>query len=455
MMTNLMRSIAAGALLAALAACGSSNNDSQPITAAPGNGNGNDGRPPVQVIEGASIYITTEGGAPVVNTEDYVNATVTVLSASGETLLQAPTQVRGRGNTTWGFPKKPYRLKLNEAASMLGMPAERDWNLLAHYNDKTLVRSKLAMNLGERVGLTYSPRSTFAELYFNGEYQGLYEVFEHVETGANRVNIAELDKDEDTDRATISGGYFMEVDHRLDEEVCWETKLRIPFCFKDPEYEIAEVNDPAHPSYAQFNYITTYLNEAEASLSDTGNSYLNYFDVDAAVNYYLVQELLKNNDARINGMGGEQYTSSVFLHKQRDGKLTFGPLWDFDLAAGNINYNGNESPVGWYIRDGVWHSLLFAHTDFGERVFAKWCALKRNGTIDGLANEVDAIVSRIDRPVIDRNFERWDIIGTPIWNHFVGATYEEEVDYLKTWLNQRADWMHNAFTSEFGACPAT
>src|SRR5690606_25237789 len=237
----------------------------------------------------------------------------------------------------------------------------------------------------------------------------VYQVFEHVETGANRVNVEELDKDEDTDPSTFGGGYLMEVDHRLDEDVCWQTNLGVPLCFKDPEYEVEGINDPEHPSYAQFNYITTYLNAAEASLSAADNSYTNYFDVDSAVNFYLIQELMKNNDAQINPIDGEHYTSSVFLHKQRDGKLTFGPLWDFDISAGNINYNDGPSPEGWMIRDGAWLVRLFDNTDFGQRVFDKWCSLKRDGTIDGLANEVDAIVASIDRAAIDRNFVRWDI----------------------------------------------
>jgi hypothetical protein len=462
-MNTFIRSLAASALLATLAACGGGG-DTSSGTNAPATGSNppstgsnppSTGGTPIQLVEGGTIRIDTVGGAPVVNTEDYVDATVTVLSATGETLLQASTRIRGRGNTTWGNPKKPYRLKFEDAAPMLGMPAERDWNLLANYSDKSLVRNKLAMTLGNQMGLTYSPRSTFAELYFNGEYQGLYEVFEHVETGPDRVNVENLRKNKDTDPGTITGGYLMEVDHRLDEEVCWETNLRVPICFKDPEYEVADITNPSHPSYVQYNYITSYLNAAEASLSDPNNSYENYFDVDAAVNYYLVQELMKNNDAQINSTSEVEHTSSVFLHKRRGGKLTFGPLWDFDIGAGNIDYNGNADPTGWFIRDGVWHSRLFENSDFGRRVFARWCSLKRNGTIDGLAEEVDTIVANIDRAAIDRNFERWDILGTYVWpNAFVGDTYEEEVDYLKTWITTRANWMNSAFTSEFGACPA-
>lgn len=450
--------MATGALLATLASCGGGGGDTSSGTTAPGAGNNPPGAGgnPIQLVEGGTIRINTLGGAPVVNTEDYVDATVTVLSATGETLLQAPTRIRGRGNTTWGNPKKPYRLKLEDAAPMLGMPAERDWNLLANYSDKSLVRNKLAMTVGDQVGLTYSPRSTFAELYLNGEYQGLYEVFEHVERGQDRVNVENLRKNTDTDPDTITGGYLMEVDHRLDEEVCWETNLRVPICFKDPEYEAADITNPSHPSYVQYNYITNYLNAAEASLSAGGNTYQDYFDVDAAVNYYLVQELMKNNDAQINSVSEEDHTSSVFLHKPRDGKLTFGPLWDFDIGAGNINYDGNDDPTGWFIRNGVWHSRLFENTDFGQRVFAKWCSLMANGTIDGLDNQVDTIVGNIDRDAINRNFERWDILGTYVWpNAYVGETYEDEVDYLKTWITARANWMHSAFTSEFGACPAT
>lgn len=469
------RSLIAGIFLAALAACGgSSSPDSagppaigtgpgaSPVpvtpgtpgtTPAPGNDGGN--APAVNTLP--QLHIQTEGRAAVANTEDYLNATLRVVSESGSELMQVPTEIRGRGNSTWAMPKKPYRLKLNTAASMFGMPAERDWALLANYADKSMVRNKLAMNLGERLGLAYNPRSRFVELYFNDAYQGVYQLFEHVKVGPNRVNVTKLNRNTDTAADAITGGYFLEADQQFGEDVCWLTSMRVPICAKDPEYVPADIANTAHPSHAQFNYISGYVNAAEQAIATPGNAYAQYFDPDAMVNWYLVMELMKNHDAQINGMSPNRVisTSSVFLHKQRGGRLTFGPLWDFDIAAGNINYNGNDDPTGWYIRDSVWYAPLFAHSDFGRRVFAKWCDLRSAGIISGLGAEIDAIVAGIDRNAIDRNFRRWNILGTYVWpNAFVGNTYDEEVNYLKTWMTTRADWMNAEYVREFGECPA-
>lgn len=458
-MNTYLRSLTASVIFTFLTACGGgggggSGGDSSNI---PGSQAGSDAGSPVQPKEMPRIYISTAGGVPVTSTEDYVDASIRIESATGANLLQAATEIRGRGNTTFGHPKTPYRLKFNEAASVLGMPTNRDWNLLANYIDKTMIRNKLAMNLGQKVGLAYSPRSIFVELYFNGQYEGVYQIIETVEESPSRVNIEEL-KRTDRDANTITGGYLLEIDHRRDEEVCWNSIRNIPFCSKDPEFEPEDIANPATGGYAQYNYIRNYINEAEQAIFTPGNTYQNYFDVNSMVNWYLVNELMKNIDAQINSQveGVDKFTSSVFLFKKRDGKLNFGPLWDFDLSSGNADYNGNDDPTRWYIRDSEWHRPLFATSDFGQRVFAKWCALKSNGTISGLGNEVDSIVASLERAAIDRNFSRWPILGTKVGpNAFVGQTYEEEVDYLKTYLAQRAAWMDAEFAREFGACPAS
>ena len=457
-MKKTTRCVLAGSLLFMLAACGSGSSDSPTATSGTGTGTAATTPDATAGSQLPTIHIDTVGGNEVTSTEDYLDATVRVTSAAGVELLDASTEIRGRGNTTWGMPKKPYRLKLNQAASVLGMPADRDWALLANYADKTLVRNRLAMQLGERLGLSYNPRSRFVELVFNGNYRGVYEVYEHKKTGPQRVNVEQLDPDSDTGAATITGGYFLEVDHRLGEDVCWQTSMNIPICSKDPEFDPVDITDPAHPSQAQYNFIVGYVNSAEQAISTPGNSYQDYFDVESMVDWYLVNELMKNNDAQINRatVDSDRFTSSVHMYKPRGQKLFFGPLWDFDIAAGNINYNGGDDPTGWHIRNSAWHSLLFANSDFGQRVFAQWCQARRDGVISGLGTQVDALVAGIDRGAIDRNFERWDILGTYVWpNAFIGNSHGEEVGYLKTWLAQRAAWMHAEYVREFGECPAS
>lgn len=457
-MQAFLRFLTTSAVFALLSACGGGggggggggDNNNNPPDSAPSNNPGTY----VPTKELPRIYLSTAGGAPVTSTENYIDGNIRIESAAGERLLQTATEVRGRGNTTWGHPKKPYRLKFNTTAPVLGMPTNRDWNLLANYADKSLIRNKLAMDLGKQVGLPWSPRSVFVELYVNNEYQGVYQIFETVEESPSRVNIEEI-KRTDRDPNTITGGYLLEIDHRLDEEVCWRTTLNVPICSKDPEFKPEDIANSSTGQFLQYNHIRNYINTAEQALSASGTNYLNYFDVDSAVNWYLVNELLKNNDAQINSyqQDGGKFTSSVFLYKPRGGKLHFGPLWDFDIAAGNINYNNNDNPTGWFIRNSEWHSRLFANTDFGQRVFNKWCSLMNNGTVPGLANRVDSIAASMDRAAIDRNFDRWKILGTQVWpNSFVGSTYDEEVDYLKTWLTQRATWMHQEFVREYGEC---
>ena len=469
-MQTFLRLLTTSAVLVLVTACGGGGGGGNSGGSGGGNGGENIGagvNPPVsggasnpgnpeQPKDMPRIYVDTVGGAPVTNTEDFVKANIRIQTAAGANLLQSETEIRGRGNTTFGYPKRPYRLKFNEAATVLGMPTNRDWNLLANYADKSMVRTKLAMNLGRKVGMPYSPRSIFVEFFFNGQYEGVYEIIETVEESPSRVNIEEL-KRTDRDPNIITGGYLLEVDHRQDEEVCWLTNRGIPFCSKDPEFKPEDIANSASGGFAQYNYIRNYINDAEQAIHTPGNAYQNYFDLDAMVNWYLVSELTKNIDAQINRVNnGGKFTSSVFLSKKRDGKLSFGPLWDFDLSSGNANYNGNADPTRWYIRNSDWHAPLFATSDFGQRVFARWCALKSNGTVSGLANEVDSIVAGLDRSAIDRNFQRWPILGTNVGvNAFVGQTYEEEVNYLKNFLTQRAAWMDSEFAREFGKCPGS
>ncbi|HEX2659377.1 MAG TPA: CotH kinase family protein, partial [Polyangia bacterium] len=123
------------------------------------------------------LRIETEGHAPVVSPIEYVNATVTIDPNGARpsfAINKASAQVRGRGNSTWGMPKKPLKLKFSSKTSVLGMPADKEWALMANYTDKTLLRNSVALEMSRRLGMGYTPRSAFAEVFFNGGYIGTY-----------------------------------------------------------------------------------------------------------------------------------------------------------------------------------------------------------------------------------------------------------------------------------------
>lgn len=399
----------------------------------------------------AKMSIDIANGAEVTDRENYLQAVVRIESdLESDRLVEAPAEIRGRGNSTWNMPKKPYRLRLKTAAPVLGMPAERDWALLANFADKTLARNKVAMMLGEKLGMAWTPRSRFVELRINGEYRGVYQVYEHVKVGPARVNVEPPDPDVDTDAAKISGGWLLEVDKRYDEDACWDTPMGVPVCIKEPGLDEDDLADPAHPSSIQFAYIRNHVAEAEEAL-DAGDAWRKYFDGRAAIDWYLVNELMRNFDAKVDVALG----SSVYLHKPQGGPMAFGPLWDFDIGAGNIDFHPIASPQGWWIREGIWHRRLFADAGFRQDLHARWCTLERAGVFSGAAGMVDDVVGMIGTEAIARNFQRWPIIGQYVWpNFYVGPTYQSEVDYLKTWLQERVAWMSAEYDREFGACPA-
>lgn len=377
------------------------------------------------------VRIVTEDRVPIVSKDDYVRATLTIdPNGTTEQALSVPLRIRGRGNTTWGMPKKPYKLKLDEKAPLLGMPADKDWVLLANYADKSLLRTQVAFELGRRVGLAWSPRFRFVELFVNDAYMGTYQLGEGVKVAKDRVHIPELEEG-DISGSALTGGYLLEVDERLDGDVYFRTRGGVPFVLDTPE----------EPTPEQRAYIEDYIQQAEDAIygdnrADPDTGYAAYIDVDSFVNWYLVNEIMKNNDAI--------FFSSCWMYKQRDGKLFMGPLWDFDIAAGNINYNGNDDPTGWWIRISPWISPLFEDPAFQARVKARWNELKAE-QFDTILDYIEASAGSLTLAA-SNNFQRWPILDEWVWpNAVVTGSYEGEVQYLRDWLQTRIAWMDAQF----------
>jgi hypothetical protein len=187
---------------------------------------------------------------------------------------------------------------------------------------------------------------------------------------------------------------------------------------------------------------------AEQALSNTASEqWRDYFDVPALIDWYLVNELMRNYDARL--------VSSIYLHKRRGGPLVFGPLWDFDIA-GQFLSDDADKPTGWWVRGSQWHQRMFARRSFREDVFRRWCALKQTEVIGNIGTTVDGIADSIGPEAVARNFQRWPILAVdmPPFFNTRETTYRGEVGYLKNWLGQRTAWIDGEYRAEFGDCPA-
>ncbi|MCZ7629429.1 MAG: CotH kinase family protein [Microthrixaceae bacterium] len=363
------------------------------------------------------VRIDTAGGAPIVSKDDYLNAQLAIdPNGSGHPAFNASMRVKGRGNTTWAFPKKPYKIKLDSKASIFGMPKAKDWVLLANYNDRSQLRTWTAQSMGDLTSLAWTPSSVHVELVLNGKYVGVYQLTEQVEVDSNRVDITEMEP-EDTTGEAVTGGYLLEIDERLEEnsEPGFRTTRRKPIVIKDPE--------PANA--AQFNYIRQYVQDFENALfgpqrSDPDTGYQAYLDLDSYVDWYIVEELLKNQDANF---------SSAYIHKERSEKLRFGPLWDFDLSMGTTKGIVPTDPEQWWVNQPnvPWTNQIGADPAFHTRLNQRWDAIKSD--VDQLPQQIIDLGTTLEEAVAN-DAAQWDYT----------VETNDTAAFLADWLTTRTAW---------------
>lgn len=377
------------------------------------------------------IRIKTKNSAPILDKKNYVDGTITISDPeklySDVAEFSAEMGIRGRGNSTWSFPKKPWKVKLKEKASLLGMPADKEWALLANYADRTLVRNIVAMKLSEICGFSWTPRMHSVEVYLNGKYQGVYTLCEHKKVSSDRVDIDVVGEDV-IGGDDITGGYYLEIEEQQDETTCWWTSMGVPMMFSDPE----------EPNSEQLAYVKGLFESFEQALWAKDHSqtsgYPKYIDVDSFVDYYIVQELTKNIDGNLR--------KSSFITKERGKKMEMYHLWDFDLTLGNCGYfwgNVGNGPENFWIKLDKWYPHLFADPAFVDKVQKRWNELKP---------EFDKIPEFIDEQTFylakaqERNFKVWSIWESVDWVYFPSlGSYEKEVEYLKDFYIKRLEWL--------------
>lgn len=372
------------------------------------------------------IHINTNNYAAIDSKSIEVDGKINIDSSAFSGRFEGSIKIRLRGNTTLGFPKLPYKIKLSTKASILGMPAQKNWVLLANYSDKTLMRNYLAFKGSEIFSLPYTPRSRFVDVFINGVYKGNYQLTEDIRVDKNRVDINEMAEDHIASD-NITGGYLLEFDQRRDSTDIWVTL--------NSGLSVI-IHQPDHNNPTQNNYIKNYLQATENAIyatnfNDTLHGYAKYLNTETLIKWFWVNELMKNNDAN--------FFSSVWMYKDRNGLLNFGPVWDFDLAAGNINYSNCQHPQGWWVRDAPWISRLFQDTAFTQKAITQWEQVRP--ALNNLPDLIDntALYLSLSQK---QNFAVWPILNQYVWpNPQINGSFNGEISFLKSWLQQRINWI--------------
>jgi len=364
------------------------------------------------------LRIDTTGRAPILDRENYVRATMTLdPNGSGFAPYSGTLDIRGRGNSTWVAPKKPYRLRLDTKSPLMGIASNRHWALLANYNDKSQLRSYAAGEVSRATGLDFTPAYRHVEVILNGRYDGVYQLTEHIRGGADRVDIEEMGP-EDNSGVELTGGYLLEIDERLEEndEPGFRTQHHVPVVVKEP--------DPMTPE--QRAYITGHVAAFEnalfsSSFADPVVGYRHYLDENAFADHYLVHEIARNQDT---------FWSSTFFSKQRgDDRLVFGPMWDFDISMGAAAAPRTLDPTGWAHRGtGRWLQRIFTDPTFVTTVEQRWAALSPR--IADLPDRLEALGDSL-QPAIANDESRW---GYELEQH-------DTPQYVADWLRTRLSWI--------------
>lgn len=421
------------------------------------------------------IYVTTDSGStPTTKGVDYTaTAVLDDRTAADDDLLVDVETIAVRGNSSATKPKKPYKLKFESKQKPFGMSSDKTWILLANYADRTLIRSRIAFELGRaQDGLEWTPREVFTELYLNGKYLGSYQLIQSIKVDKNRVPFG------GSSACTIPTGLddckfaaqVMEHDpHYVDDETFgFQGPSGMHYSYKDPDE--FKTNDDGSPDLESLTnermamMKTKILNFEKVLYSKSWDKvdfatlaakddWQTYLDLDSAVDYILTREFTKDNDA-------DFYRSNFFYTKNYDPaspeKFYMGPIWDFDRSAGahDPSSTGIHLPTGWWTNGSGsvnhdtnkihWFTRIWKDPRFVDALEARWA--EKRGDYEAVAlTRVDAAVADLGANVAANDRAVWGSYGSRYAAK--SSTYSGEVSWVKKWYRDRYLWMDSRLGS--------
>ena len=382
------------------------------------------------------IRLTTEGGKTVTSKETYIQGGFS-LENSQHNIEKTNIQIRGRGNSTWNWDKKPYRIKFSEKTSVLGLAPAKNWILLANYSDKSLIRNTLAFDIGRVLdNMDFMLHQIPVDVFMNGSYVGVYTLGEHMEANPGRVAIDKSGED-DT-------GYLLELGGTEEGDV-----LNKDY-FNTGNLSNIRIQAPDRDKITEYQveYIKNYVSGADKAVRAL-DGYEEYIDVPSVIDWFLLHEFAYNLDSC--------FRRSCFFTKDKGGKLKMGPPWDFDLAFGNFSRDNksydNWASIGSADKDSyigvTWFNYLIKDESFKRQLKARWAQIGGKMLSAGL-DTVENQRKLLEPSQVD-NFAKWNILGRYVAfessKNAYFKTHGEHLTYIESFLKNRKSWMDKKINS--------
>lgn len=371
------------------------------------------------------VSIVTDGGLPIDEKRTYVPGRVEIDGMGAFESYDGPMEIRGRGNSTWTVGmlrgKKPYRLRLETAAELLDLPAERNWILLANYLDPTLMGNVIAFATAHLLDMPFTQHMIPVELFVNEEYMGSYLFTEHKEVKPNRIDVGDT-------------GVLLELDTNFDEDFQFVSDLfDLPVMIQHPELDAlseTEANEAAEDIEANFLTFERAVAGIEGELSEL-------FDREAFAKYMVVFQLTANRELN--------HPKSVYMYSIDGGPYHMGPIWDFDWAYG---YNSTNrlpfvNPRNELLLDGPSHlggaffTALMEDPDLRTAFKEEWEAFYE-GQFPILLTYIEEYVA-LTRDAYSRDYVRWGDLPEQINR---SADLDAELERILDWMTARADYIN-------------
>ena len=399
-----------------------------------------DDRQLYQLTNIPTIVINTEGEEAVTSKTVYLPGIAYIISDGGRALLTDSMDVRGRGNGTWTLEKKPYKLKFRNKHRILDFPATaKKWTLLANHQDKSLMRNLVAFEMSRQVGMRFTPHGRSVDVIVNGEYMGNFTLFDQLEVREHRVELTKMSMRDNTE-PNISGGYLIELDGSGGE----------PVMFNSANYNARiTIHYPEHDKVTnlQIAYIKKHYEEMERRImsahpEDPQTGISSIVDLESFMKRLVIEEATANHDGN----------HSVYMMKERgDDHFIFDPVWDMDhtydifLSSYPANqYNtflclapptSNQGNI-----KNLQKRIIETHNDMLVSLWEKM-RLQEHLVYEHYEHFIDSIAANIDESQ-RLNFIRWPVLNVQLpAGTGIRYTYEAEVDFLKSTLKSRLEWM--------------